>query len=209
MCTFQFFAISDIYFADFDRSLAVFYQKSSIIRNSCLCIIFVYSSVFFQSKCSITCYCISIRSYRFTKCILLIGLETCNFVCFPCRIPLINDVSIFVKYLDVSSSQFFMICDIYFTYFDRSDRVNKVISIYRCNISRNCIFAYCVNDFFSCCVFRKFCKLINPVAVCCYFLTACFFSVCEKSYCNAFRRFVVWSLSFQVLVPSTLITSVS
>ena len=189
MCTFQFFAISDIYFADFDRSLAVFYQKSSIIRNSCLCIIFVYSSVFFQSKCSITCYCISIRSYRFTKCILLIGLETCNFVCFPCRIPLINDVSIFVKYLDVSSSQFFMICDIYFTYFDRSDRVNKVISIYRCNISRNCIFAYCVNDFFSCCVFRKFCKLISPVAICCYFLTACFFSVCEKSYCNAFRTF--------------------
>ena len=189
MCTFQFFAISDIYFADFDRSLAVFYQKSSIIRNSCLCIIFVYSSVFFQSKCSITCYCISIRSYRLTKCILLIGLETCNFVCFPCRIPLINDASIFVKYLDVSSSQFFMICDIYFTYFDRSDRVNKVISIYRCNISRNCIFAYCVNDFFSCCVFRKFCKLISPVAVCCYFLTACFFSVCEKSYCNAFRTF--------------------
>ena len=89
----------------------------------------------------------------------------------------------------MSTFQFFLVGHIYFADLDGSDLVNNVCSTYRCNISRNCIFTYSINNCLSSCIFRKFCKLVSPIAICSYFLVAYFFSVCKESDCNTFRTF--------------------
>ena len=110
-------------------------------------------------------------------------------MCFLSGIPFVYDVSIFVQYLDMSTFQFFLVGHIYFADLDGGDLVNNVCSTYRCNISRNCIFTYSINNCLSSCIFRKFCKLVSPIAIYSYFLVAYFFSVCKKSDCNTFRTF--------------------
>ena len=69
--------------------------------------------------------------------------------------------------------------------------VGNVITVNLGCIIRHCILSYRIYDLFSVCILRQVCKAVFPAIICCHSLACGFFSVCKKSYGNAFCSFSV------------------
>ena len=113
--TFKLIAVRDIDFTHSDLGLGIIDQQRSVCCHGTGR---GYLSTLVETEFNIRCNSVTIRCHRLTKCIFYTCKQAFDLMGFLYGIPFINNVSVLIDDLDMSSFKFFSVRDISLAYFN-------------------------------------------------------------------------------------------